>query len=118
MDAARPFQRTQAVDVRSGPREAEQWDTGPLVGAAVFDSADKEWGFRGEMSTQSRTRRWEGKKRQPHPDNEFNQARRPDRIGGTEESENEQAVVATFLHRSQSAKRPAKGSDSAWFRAS
>jgi len=100
------FQRTRGVlrTFALALREAEKWDTGPLVGPAVFLSAPEKEGLSEalqEMVTVADTEEWEGKKQAWTGilDNEFSQARRIqiDSVG-LKNREIEQAVVATFLH--------------------
>ena len=100
------FQRTRGVlrTFALALREAEQWDTGPLVGAAVFLTAPDKEGLSEalrEMVAVADTEEWEGKKQAWTGilDNEFNQARRIQTESvGLRNREVEQAVVATFLH--------------------
>jgi len=100
------FQRTRGVlrTFALALREAEQWDTSPLVGPAVFLSAPQKEGLSEalrEMVTVADTEEWEGKKQAWTGilDNEFSQARRiQNESVGLRNREVEQAVVATFLH--------------------
>jgi hypothetical protein len=100
------FQRTRGVlrTFALALREAEKWDTSPLVGPAVFLSApgrdDLSEALR-EMVTVADTEEWEGKKQAWTSilDNEFSQARRiQNESAGLKSREIEQAVVTTFLH--------------------
>ncbi len=100
------FQRTRGVlrTFALALREAEKWDTGPLVGPAVFLTAPEKEGLSEalrEMVTVADTEEWEGKKQAWTGilDNEFSQARRIQTESvGLNNREIEQAVVATFLH--------------------
>jgi len=100
------FQRTRGVlrTFALALREAEKWDTSPLVGPAVFLSAPNKDGLSEalrEMVSVADTEEWEGKKQAWTGilDNEFSQARRIQvESGGLKNREVEQAVVATFLH--------------------
>jgi hypothetical protein len=100
------FQRTRGVlrTFALALREAEKWDTSPLVGPAVFLSAPENDGLSDalrEMVAVADTEEWEGKKQAWTGilDHEFSQARRIQiESVGLKNREVEQAVVATFLH--------------------
>lgn len=100
------FQRTRGVlrTFALALREAEKWDTSPLVGPAVFLTAPGMNGLSEalqEMVAVADTEEWEGKKQAWTGilDNEFSQARRIQTESvGLKNREVEQAVVATFLH--------------------
>lgn len=100
------FQRTRGVlrTFALALREAEKWDTSPLVGPAVFLTAPDKEGLSEalrEMVAVADTEEWEGKKQAWTGilDNEFSQARRIQTESvGLRNREVEQAVVATFLH--------------------
>lgn len=100
------FQRTRGVlrTFALALREAEKWDTSPLVGPAVFLSAPDKEGLSEalrEMVAVADTEEWEGKKQAWTGilDNEFSQVRRIQiESVGLKNREVEQAVVATFLH--------------------
>ncbi len=100
------FQRTRGVlrTFALALREAEHWDTAPLVGPAVFLSAPGKDGLSEalrEMVAVADTEEWEGKKQSWTGilDHEFSQARRiQSESVGLKNREVEQAVVATFLH--------------------
>lgn len=100
------FQRTRGVlrTFALALREAEQWDTSPLVGPAVFLTAPDKDGLSEalrELVAVADTEEWEGKKQAWTGilDNEFTQARRIQAESvGLKGREVEQAVVATFLH--------------------
>jgi hypothetical protein len=100
------FQKTRGVlrTFALALREAEKWDTGPLVGPAVFLSAPGMEGLSEslrDLVTVADTEEWEGKKQAWTGilDNEFSQARRiQSESVGLKNREIEQAVVATFLH--------------------
>lgn len=100
------FQRTRGVlrTFALALREAEKWDTSPLVGPAVFLSAPNKDGLSdalGELVSVADTEDWEGKKQAWTGilDNEFSQARMIQTESvGLKHREIEQAVVATFLH--------------------
>ncbi len=100
------FQRTRGVlrTFALALREAERWDTSPLVGPAVFLTAHDKDGLSEalrEMVAVADTEEWEGKKQAWTGilDNEFSQARRIQTESvGLRNREVEQAVVATFLH--------------------
>lgn len=100
------FQRTRGVlrTFALALREAEKWDTSPLVGPAVFLTAPDKEGLSEalrEMVAVADTEEWEGKKQAWTGilDNEFTQARRIQTESvGLRNREVEQAVVATFLH--------------------
>jgi len=85
-------------------REAEKWDTSPLIGPAAFLFADGQEGISEalrEMVTVADTEEWEGKKQAWTGilDNEFAQARQIQAESvGLKFREIEQVVVATFLH--------------------
>ena len=100
------FQRTRGVlrTFALALREAENWDTSPLVGPAVFLTAPDKEGLSEalrEMVAVADTEEWEGKKQAWTGilDNEFSQARRIQTESvGLRNREVEQAVVTTFLH--------------------
>ncbi len=100
------FQRTRGVlrTFALALREAEAWDTSPLVGPAVFLAAPEREGLSEalrELVTVADTEEWEGKKQvwTGILDNEFAQARRIQaESAGLKYREIEQAVVTTFLH--------------------
>ncbi|UJS18027.1 MAG: DUF499 domain-containing protein [Candidatus Jettenia sp.] len=100
------FQRARGVlrTFALALREAEKWDTSPLVGPAVFLAApDKEALSEAmrELVTVADTEEWEGKKQAWTGilDNEFSCAREIQKESvGLRYREIEQAVVATFLH--------------------
>ncbi|MCX5910053.1 MAG: DUF499 domain-containing protein, partial [Deltaproteobacteria bacterium] len=100
------FQRTRGVlrTFALALREAEKWDTSPLVGPAVFLTPPTKEGLSEslrEMVAVADTEEWEGKKQAWTGilDNEFSQARRiQGESVGLKFREVEQAVVATFLH--------------------
>lgn len=100
------FQRTRGVlrTFALALREAEKWDTSPLVGPAVFLTAPDKDGLSEalrEMVAVADTEEWEGKKQAWTGilDNEFSHARRIQvESVGLKNREIEQAVVATFLH--------------------
>jgi len=100
------FQRTRGVlrTFALALREAEKWDTSPLVGPAVFLAAPEKDGLSEalrEMVAVADTEEWEGKKQAWTGilDNEFSQARRIQMESvGLKNREVEQAVVTTFLH--------------------
>ncbi|MEI6149812.1 MAG: DUF499 domain-containing protein, partial [bacterium] len=100
------FQRTRGVlrTFALALREAEKWDTSPLVGPAVFLTAPDKEGLSEalrEMVAVADTEEWEGKKQAWTGilDSEFSQARRIQTESvGLRNREVEQAVVATFLH--------------------
>ena len=100
------FQRTRGVlrTFALALREAEAWDTSPLVGPAVFLAAPEREGLSEalrEMVTVADTEEWEGKKQvwTGILDSEFAQARRIQvESVGLKYREVEQAVVTTFLH--------------------
>lgn len=100
------FQRTRGVlrTFALALREAEKWDTGPLVGPAVFLAAPDREGLSEslrEMVAVADTEEWEGKKQAWTGilDSEFAQAKRIQAESvGLKCREIEQAVVATFLH--------------------
>ena len=100
------FQRTRGVlrTFALALREAVQWDTGPLVGPAVFLTAPDKEGLSEalrELVAVADTEEWEGKKQvwTGILDSEFNQARQIQAESvGLKNREIEQAVVATFLH--------------------
>jgi hypothetical protein len=100
------FQRTRGVlrTFALALREAEKWDTSPLVGPSVFLTAPDKEGLSEalrEMVAVADTEEWEGKKQAWTGilDNEFSQARRIQTESvGLRNREVEQAVVATFLH--------------------
>ncbi|MBL0059014.1 MAG: ATP-binding protein [Elusimicrobia bacterium] len=100
------FQRTRGVlrTFALALREAEKWDTSPLVGPTVFLAAPDKEGLSEalrEMVAVADTEEWEGKKQAWTGilDNEFRQARLiQSESVGLRNREVEQAVVATFLH--------------------
>jgi len=100
------FQRTRGVlrTFALALREAEKWDTSPLIGPAVFLAGPGKEGLSEslrEMVAVADTEEWEGKKQAWTGilDNEFTQARRiQSESVGLNCREIEQAVVATFLH--------------------
>jgi len=100
------FQRTRGVlrTFALALREAEKWDTNPLIGPAVFLTAPEKEGLSEslrELVTVADTEEWEGKKQAWTGilDNEFYQAKRIQAESiGLKYREIEQAVVATFLH--------------------
>ncbi len=100
------FQRTRGVlrMFALALREAEKWDTCPLVGPAVFLSVPTKEGLSEalrEMVAVADTEEWEGARQAWTGilDNEFTQARRLQfESVGLNNREIEQAVVATFLH--------------------
>ncbi len=100
------FQRTRGVlrMFALALREAEKWDTCPLVGPAVFLSAPAKEGLSEalrEMVAVADTEESEGARQAWTGilDNEFTQARRLQfESVGLNNREIEQAVVATFLH--------------------
>ncbi|MCF6159587.1 MAG: ATP-binding protein [wastewater metagenome] len=100
------FQRARGVlrTFALALREAEKWDTCPLVGPAVFLAApDKEALSEAmrELVTVADTEEWEGKKQAWTGilDNEFSCSREIQKESvGLRYREIEQAVVATFLH--------------------
>lgn len=100
------FQRTRGVlrTFALALREAEKWDTCPLIGPAVFLTTPGKEGLSeslGELVTVADTEEWEGKKQAWTGilDNEFSQARRIQTESvGLKYREIEQAAVATFLH--------------------
>jgi len=112
------FQKTRGVlrTFALALREAEMWDTNPLVGPAVFLPAPGKEGISEslqEMVSVADTEEWEGRRQAWTGilDNEFTQARRiqEDSVG-LKFREIEQAVVATFLH-SQPIGQTAKSKD-------
>lgn len=100
------FQRTRGVlrTFALALREAEAWDTSPLVGPAVFLAAPEREGLSEalrELVAVADTEEWEGKKQAWTGilDNEFAQAKRIQvESVGLKYREVEQAVVTTFLH--------------------
>jgi hypothetical protein len=100
------FQRTRGVlrTFALALREAEAWDTSPLVGPAVFLASPEREGLSEalrELVAVADTEEWEGKKQvwTGILDNEFAQARRIQvESVGLKYREVEQAVVTTFLH--------------------
>lgn len=100
------FQRTRGVlrTFALALREAEAWDTSPLVGPAVFLAAPEREGLSEalrELVAVADTEEWEGKKQAWTGilDNEFAQAKRIQAESvGLKYREVEQAVVTTFLH--------------------
>ena len=100
------FQRTRGVlrTFALALRDAEKWDSIPLVGPAVFladpDKAGLSDALR-EMVTVADTEEWEGKRQAWTGilDNELSQGKKiQDDSAGLKFREIEQAVVATFLH--------------------
>jgi len=100
------FQRTRGVlrTFALALREAEKWDTSPLVGPQVFLTAPGKEGLSDslrELVGVADTEEWEGKKQAWTGilDSEFSQARQiqEDSVG-LKSREVEQAVVSTFLH--------------------
>ena len=100
------FQRTRGVlrTFALALREAEKWDTSPLIGPAVFLCPPDKEGLSEslrEMVAVADTEEWEGKKQAWTGilDNEFSQVKRiQEESTGLKFREIEQAVVATFLH--------------------
>jgi hypothetical protein len=100
------FQRTRGVlrTFALALREAEAWDTSPLVGPAVFLAAPEREGLSEalrELVAVADTEEWEGKKQAWTGilDNEFAQAKRIQvESVGLKYREVERAVVTTFLH--------------------
>ena len=100
------FQRTRGVlrTFALALRDAEKWDTSPLIGPAVFLTAPGKEGMSDalrEMVAVADTEEWEGQRQSWTGilDNEFSQARRIQTESvGLKFREVEQAVVATFLH--------------------
>lgn len=100
------FQRTRGVlrTFALALREAEKWDTNPLIGPAVFLTRPGQEGISEalrEMVTVADTEEWEGKKQAWTGilDSEFSGARKiQEESVGLKFREIEQAVVATFLH--------------------
>jgi hypothetical protein len=100
------FQRTRGVlrTFALALREAERWDTCPVIGPAVFLGATDREGLSEalrEMVNVADTEEWEGKKQAWTGilDNELAQARMIQaESAGLKNREVEQAVVATFLH--------------------
>jgi len=100
------FQKTRGVlrTFALALREAEKWDTSPLIGPAVFLTAPKDTGISEamrELITVADTAEWEGKKQAWTGilDSEINGARQIQTESvGLRNREIEQAVVATFLH--------------------
>lgn len=100
------FQRTRGVlrTFALALREAEKWDTSPLIGPTVFLTPPAKEGLSEslrEMVAVADTEEWEGKKQAWTGilDNEFSQAKRIQAESiGLKFREVEQAVVATFLH--------------------
>ena len=100
------FQRTRGVlrIFALALREAEKWDTSPLIGPSVFLNGPKADGLSEslrEMVTVADTEESEGKKQAWTGilDNEFSQAKQIQAESvGLKFREIEQAVVATFLH--------------------
>lgn len=109
---ARGVLRTFALALR----EAEKWDTNPLIGPAVFLAAPGKEGLSEslqEMVSVADTEEWEGRRQAWTGilDNEFSQAKRIQHDSvGLRFREIEQAVVATFLH-SQPISQTAKTRD-------
>lgn len=100
------FQRTRGVlrTFALALREAEKWDTSPLVGPQVFLTATDKEGLSDslrELVGVADTEEWEGKKQAWTGilDNEFSQAKQIQQDSvGLKSREVEQAVVSTFLH--------------------
>jgi hypothetical protein len=100
------FQRTRGVlrTFALALREAESWDTSPLIGPSVFLTSPEREGLSEslrEMVAVADTEEWEGKKQAWTGilDNEFSQAKRIQMESvGLKHREIEQAIVATFLH--------------------
>lgn len=100
------FQRTRGVlrTFALALREAEKWDTSPLIGPAVFLTAPGKEGLSEalrEMVTVADTEEWEGKKQAWTGilDGEFSRAQEIQKDGvGLKYREIEQGIVATFLH--------------------
>jgi hypothetical protein len=100
------FQRTRGVlrTFALALREAESWDSNPLIGPAVFLVAPEKEGLSEalrELVTVADTEEWEGRRQvwTGILDNEFAQAKRIQTESvGLNYREIEQAVVATFLH--------------------
>lgn len=100
------FQRTRGVlrTFALALRDAEKWDSSPLVGPAVFLADPEKPGLSDalrEMVTVADTEEWEGKRQAWTGilDNELSQGKRiQDDSVGLKFREIEQAVVATFLH--------------------
>ena len=100
------FQKTRGVlrTFALALREAEKWDSSPLIGPAVFLSAPGAQGLSEamrEMVTVADTEEWEGKKQAWTGilDGELSRAMQIQKdSAGLKFREIEQAVVATFLH--------------------
>jgi hypothetical protein len=100
------FQKTRGVlrTFALALREAEKWDTNPLVAAGVFLNASDKTGLSEamrELVTVADTEEWEGRKQAWTGilDNELNQAKQIQQESvGLKFREIEQAVAATFLH--------------------
>lgn len=100
------FQRTRGVlrTFALALRDAEKWDSSPLVGPAVFLAHPDKVGLSDalrEMVTVADTEEWEGKRQAWTGilDNELSQGKRiQDDSVGLKFREIEQAVVSTFLH--------------------
>lgn len=100
------FQRTRGVlrMFALALREAEKWDSAPLIGPSVFLSAHGKDGLSEalrEMVAVADTEEWEGKKQAWAGilDSEFSCARQiQTESAALKHREIEQAVVATFLH--------------------
>ena len=100
------FQRTRGVlrTFALALREAEKWDTNPLIGPAVFLTAPEHEGLSEslrEMVTVADTEEWEAKKQAWTGilDKEFSQAKQiQGESVGLKFRELEQAVITTFLH--------------------
>lgn len=100
------FQRTRGIlrTFALALREAEKWDTCPLIGSAIFLAAPQKEGLSEslrELVTVADTEEWEGKKQAWTGilDNEFSQARQIQTESvGLKFREIEQAAVGTFLH--------------------
>ena len=100
------FQRTRGVlrTFALALREAQKWDTNPLIGPAVFLAAPEKEGLSEalrEMVAVADTEEWEGKKQAWTGilDGEFSRARQIQKESvGMKYREIEQAVLATFLH--------------------
>jgi hypothetical protein len=100
------FQRTRGVlrTFALALREAQKWDTNPLIGPSVFLGAPEKEGLSEalrEMVAVADTEEWEGKKQAWTGilDGEFSRARQIQKESvGLKCREIEQAVLATFLH--------------------
>ena len=100
------FQRARGVlrTFALALREAEDWDTGPLIGPSVFLAAADKEGLSeaaGELVVVAETQEYEGARHAWRGilEGEFSQAKDIQRNSiGLKYREVEQAVVATFLH--------------------